>query len=213
MVELLIDKGAAVNNGMWRAWEGAIDEGRKDIFELLLRKGMDINSVDEDGVAPLGLALAMGNDDMVEFLMAKGAVFGQANRDTRGLTALHYAAVAGDQEIARQYLAGGGNVNARDGVYEFTALHYAARFGNKDVAELLIDSGADINAKDKWGYRPIHWAAYHDRPDIVELLIAKGADVNARTSLGQTPLQLAQERRNTKTVELLRKHGAKESPG
>ena len=206
MVELLIDKGAAVNNGMWRAWEGTIEEGRKDILELLLRKGMDINSVDEDGLAPLGLALMMKNDEMVEFLLAKGAVFNLSYKDMRGLTALHYAVVAGNQETARQYLARGGNVNATDDVYGFTALHYAARFGEKKIAEALIANSADIKAKDKWGYQPLHWAAYHDRPDIVELLIAKGADVNARTSLDQTPLQLAVPRRNTAAIEVLRKY-------
>ena len=209
MVELLIDKGDGIN-GMWRAWEGAIEEGRRDIWELLLRKGMDINSVDEDGVTPLGLAMMMENDEMVGFLMSKGAVFDLTYRGLRGLTALHYAAVSGNQEIAEQYLAGGGDVNARDGVYEFAPLHYAARFGNKEIAEVLIADGADIKAKDKWGYQPIHWAAYHDRPDIVELLMAKGADVNARTSLDQTPLQLAQERSNTATIEILRKHAMKE---
>ena len=208
MVELLIDKGDGIN-GMWRAWEGAIEEGRRDIWELLMRKGMDINSVDEDGATPLGLAMILENDDMVEFLMARGAVFDQAHRDMRGFTALHYAAVAGNQEIARQYLVGGGNVNARDGVYEFSPLHYAARFGNKEIAEALIANGADIKAKDKWGYQPMHWAAYHDRPEIVELLIAKGADVNAKTSLGQMPLQLAIPRRNTATIEVLRKHSDK----
>jgi putative CocE/NonD family hydrolase len=210
LVELLLDAGAGDNDQMWRAWEGAIDEDREDIFELLLRKGMDINSVDEDGVTPLGLALTLGNDDMAEFLMAKGAVFGQADSATRGLTALHYAAIAGKKEIAKQYLVAGGNVNAKDSVYEFTALHYAARFGSTKVAEVLIAHGADIKAKDKWGYEPIHWAAYHDRPEIIELLIAKGANVNAKTSLGQTPLELAKPRRNTAAIEVLRKHGARE---
>jgi putative CocE/NonD family hydrolase len=210
MAELLIDKGADLRAEPWRVWQGSIEEGRMDILELLLQKGMDINSLDEDGTSPLGFTFLADNDDAAKYLFERGADFIFSQKELSGLTALHYAAVAGDQEIAKLSLARGDNVNARDNVYEFIALHYAARFGTENVAEVLIANGADIMAKDKWGYQPIHWAAYHDRPGMIELLIAKGADVNANTSLGQTPLELAKPRRNTATIEVLRKHGARE---
>lgn len=208
MVKLLIDKGADVNVGPWTVWQSAIEKGRADILDLLLQRGLDINSEEEkNGMSLLGFALIMDKDDMVDFLLAKGADFARV-RNKSGLTALHTAAWSGYKKIDGLRPAIGGNVDVRDGVYEFTALHYAVRFGHKNVAEVLIAHGADIMAKDKWGYQPMHWAAYHDRADVVELLIAKGANVNVKTSLGQTPLQLAQERRNKETVELLRKHGA-----
>jgi len=182
--------------------------GTKEIAEMLIQKGTEIDAKDNEGMTPLHWALSRDSNDVAKLLLAKGADFSWT--DKNGLTALHYAVVSGYQDIIKLLLAKGAKVDEKDDVYEFTALHYAARFGNKNVAELLIAKGADINAKDKWDYQPIHWAAHHDRADVVELLISKGADINAKTSLGQTPIQLAQERRNTKTVELLRKHGAKE---
>jgi putative CocE/NonD family hydrolase len=210
MVELLIDKGADLNVGPWTVWQSAIEERRLDVMKLLIQRGLDINSEEEkNGMSLLSFAFLMdANDEMVDFLLARGADLARV-RNKSGLTALHVLASTGYKKIDRLRPAIGDNVDVRDGVYEFTALHYAARSGHKDFAEVLIAHGADIKVKDKWGYQPIHWAAHHDRADIVELLIGKGADINAKTSLGQTPLQLAKERRNTETVELLLKHGSK----
>lgn len=209
MVKLLIDKGADVKAGPWTVWQSAIENSRKDILELLFQRGLDMNAEEEQhGMSVLGFALVFGKDDMVDYLLARGAKPARG-LDRNGLTPLHHAALMGYKKIDRLGPAIGDTIDVRDSVYGFTALHYAARFGHKHIAEFLIAHGADIKAKDKWGYQPTHWAAYHDRPDIIELLIAKGADVNAKTSLGQTPLQLAMPRRNTAAIELLRKHGAK----
>ena len=208
MIKLLIARGADVDAGPWTALHSAVDEGRRDIIELLIQNGADINIKNEESMTPLDLAFFLNRKDIAELLLAKSTHFGSKN--DRGLTALHNAAVEDYQDLAKLLLSNGAKVDERDNNYEFTALHYTARFGNIKVAEVLIAHGADIRAKDKWDYEPIHWAAYHDRPEIIELLIAHGADVNAITSLGQTPIQLAIPRRNTAAIEVLKKNGATE---
>ena len=210
VMEYLIAHGADTNAGQgnWSALHhvaGSGRRGRRDVAELLLQNGADVNDKDELGRSPLYHALRRKNLDIAELLIDSGA---DLKSKSGGLTPLHKAAVEGVSSFVELLLSKGAKVDERDDNYEFTALHYAARFGCKDVAKVLIAKGANIKAKDKWDYQPIHWAAYHDRADVAELLISKGADINAKTSLGQTPLQLAQERKNTKTVELLLKHGA-----
>ncbi|KAK2037159.1 ankyrin, partial [Colletotrichum somersetense] len=84
-------------------------------------------------------------------------------QDSRGDSALHYAAREGIVEMAKfliGYQADSGmrvaNINLQNEFGE-TALHLAIRSGeNVSVLESLIQHGGDINAKDKRGMRPIH---------------------------------------------------------
>ena len=118
---------------------------------------------------------------------------------------IHQAVGNGNIEAVKQYLAAGGDVNAKDDD-GWTPLHHAAIWSHKEIAELLIAEGADVNAKDQKEERaPLHMAAYWGENDIVELLIAEGADVNAKDEDGKTPLDLA----TNETADLLRKHGGK----
>ena len=66
---------------------------------------------------------------------------------------IHDAAYEGNIEVAKQNLAAGTDVNAKNewGDGESTPLHYAAFNGHKELAELLIEKGANVNAKDGIG--------------------------------------------------------------
>ena len=81
----------------------------------------------------------------------------------------------GDSEDVRRRLAGGKNVNAKEGD-ETMPLHYAST--NK-TAELFIKNGAHLNAESKCG-TPLHSAIYLGCKEIAKLLIGNGADVNAK---------------------------------
>ena len=58
---------------------------------------------------------------------------------------INLAASTGDIEVVKQYLAGGGDVNAKDEVS--TPLYWAAYEGQKEIVELLIANGADVNLR------------------------------------------------------------------
>ena len=118
---------------------------------------------------------------------------------------IHDAVFDGNIEAAKQAIAAGADVNAKD-LGGLTDLHYAASGGQKEITELLIAEGADVNAKDESGKTPLHWAAWRGHKEVAELLIANDADVNARKNNGITPLDLAVDK---ETTDLLRKHGAK----
>jgi len=108
---------------------------------------------------------------------------------------LHDAVRVGDVARARELLAAGADVNARDG-YGATALMNAAHAGNAEMVQALIAAGADVNATDELGWNAVHKAVYNSDldkgfPEVVEILAKGGSDVNARIGYGIRPLMLA----------------------
>ena len=185
----------------------------KEIIELLIAKGADVNAKRDDGETPLHQAADNGHKEVVELLIAKGADV--SAKTDNGVTPLHQAAYKGHKEIAEILIDKGANVNAMsdDG---WTPLHQAAYEGHKEIAEILIDKGADVNAMSDIGRTPLYWAADSGYKEIIELLIAKGADVNAKTNDEKTLLDMANDpnkrNKNKKFIaDLLRKYGAKTS--
>ena len=119
--------------------------------------------------------------------------------------ALTQATIDGNIEAAKQAIAAGADVNAKDGG-GWTPLHHAVEAGHKEIAELLIANGADVNAKDKLGWTPLFYAAFSGRTEVAELLIAEGVDVNAKDNLGT--LRYAASGGHKEIVELLIANGA-----
>jgi len=177
----------------WTLLHWAAIGGYKEIAELLISKGADVNAQNEFDETPLHWAVGRGpkiiderKKDLVELLISKGA-----------------------------------DINAKD-KFIATPLHYAVRCGNNEIAKLLILKGADVNAKEKNGWTPLHWAItmaeYREGKKIVDLLINRGADVNARNIKGETPLKTTlkeMKRSSQKKIyeeieHELRKHDAKE---
>ena len=71
-----------------------------------------------------------------------------------GVTALSWAALLDNTEIAKFLIEKGADVNAksRDGS---TPLHSAAFLGHTEIAELLIQKGADVNPKNYRSETPL----------------------------------------------------------
>ena len=181
VAELLITKGADVNARDKYGWV-PLDRARsKEIAERLVAAGADVNAKDKQGETPLHRA---SSKEVAEVLIAKGADVNA--RDKSGWVPLHRAS---SKEVAEVLIAKGADVNAKDNKGK-TPLHMAS---SKEVAEVLIAKGADVNTKNNQGQSPLHTvvAGWDKKKDIAERLIAKGADVNAKANQGQTPLHLA----------------------
>ena len=85
-----------------------------------------------------------GNRDAVQALLQGGADVNTALGD--GMTALHYAALKNDAELARMLLVAGANVKSTTRLGGYTPLLLAARTGNAAVMDPLIAAGADPNS-------------------------------------------------------------------
>jgi hypothetical protein len=117
-----------------------------------------------------------------------------------GDTALHVAAAAYRHAMARQLIAAGADVRARNR-RGAEPLHYAAdgkpgsRGWSPDAQAAtmacLIAAGADPNATDKSGVAPLHRAVRTRCAAAVKALIDGGADPRRPNKNSSTPLRLA----------------------
>jgi ankyrin repeat protein len=198
VVELLLANGADVNAGSRTAAELAMNSGHTEIVELLMSKGAD--------VSPLHLAIHLKDEARTRSLIEAGA---DIHKGTKyGTTPLHIAVGAGLKSIVALLIEKGADIHKRN-KYGTTPLHMAVDAGLKSIVELLIEKGADVNAKDNWDWTPLHSAVYGHK-EIVEMLITRGANVNARDGDSRTPLSYAKQKGYNEIAEILRKHGAKE---
>jgi ankyrin repeat protein len=112
--------------------------------------------------------------------------------ESRGLTALHWAAKFADEATLRVLVESGADIDARnaEGV---TPLYVAARnWDGEHVVAALLDLGADITLTDSDGRTPLHIAAQNGYGhNSVLLLLQRGASIRASCNVGQLPLHVA----------------------
>jgi hypothetical protein len=117
-----------------------------------------------------------------------------------GDTALHAAAFAYDCQLARDLVARGAGIRARNrrGAEPLhaavtgepgTPLWHPAR--QREVIEFLLGSGADPDAAAMGGVTPLHRAVRNRCSAAVEALLAAGADPRLANDHGSTPSDLA----------------------
>ena len=75
VVELLLDRGADVNEGLWGTalLHYAAHDGLKDAAELFIAHGADVNAKDNEGKTPLEIAKEEGHIEIVGLLRKHGA--------------------------------------------------------------------------------------------------------------------------------------------
>jgi len=145
-VQILIDKGADVNQGdkLGRTpLMDAAENGNKEIMKLLIQKKADINGLDKQQRTALSYCLDfVSKDDGKYFGIAYQLIFEyhcDATKKGRSTnrTFLHCAAARGDLEtctklVAELHL----NINEPDSM-GYTAINYAKKAGHDAVAEYL----------------------------------------------------------------------------
>ena len=157
-----------------------------------------IDLLDAKGQTVLARAARSGKQEVVEFLLAKGA-----KED------IYAAVVVGDVDKVAAFLKQDKKlVNARDSDGR-APLHWAALYGQTKVMELLLADKADVNSLDGDGFTPLHWAATFNKRGAVELLLANKADMNIKVAkYGWTPLRLAVIHGHMAAAEALLNGGA-----
>ncbi|XP_055308077.1 ankyrin-3-like [Sitodiplosis mosellana] len=168
--------------------------GQKNVAEMLIKNGADVNGRNHMNLTPLHVAASKGNPfsghkNVAKLLMSKGADVNVGNH--LKMTPLHVAAENGRKKVAEELIKNGADVNS-----------------HKDVAKLLMYKGANVNAGKHSKVTPLHLAAQNGHKDVAKLLIEKGA--NGFTDHSKvTPLHLAAEHGNinsnmkTSTIPIL----------
>jgi ankyrin repeat protein len=205
---LAIERGAKPDAafGASTALGVAAFHGRREIVELLLERGADINKRGEEtGATPLLQALFGMEPDLAGFLVERGAAIDGLDRFD--FSPLMYASATGHVELVSKLLERGADVGARN-ARGATPLLAAVGGGSLEVLRILIDKGADINAQMAEGWSPLMEAIDLRQPDIVRMLVDGGADVNLRTETGSTALMTAVYRDDPETARFLIEKGA-----
>jgi WD40 repeat protein len=144
MVELLLAKGADIRTktGIGQTWiYKAAEGGHVEIMKLLLAKGASVNDVDDFNWTPLAVACRGGHARAVELLLAQPGIDLAVTTGKSRQSLLMLASAEGHDDIVRQLLARGVDVNAKDkdGV---AALQRAVEAKHASTAAILREHGA-----------------------------------------------------------------------
>lgn len=186
LCEQALKLGADLSKCGTTALHAAAEGGHAGVCDLLLRKGVQPNSVLRAG-GPTALLLAAdaGYADVCEALLQNGATH-VARRD--GATPLYIAAANGDTEVCEVLLREGATDTATS--MGDTPLLAAAGRGDTDVVALLVDHGLDVNVKSRDGTTPLLLAATRLHVDVCALLLdVRGVCKPRPPCQGQAELQ------------------------
>ena len=159
------------------------------------------------GNAPVAEAAERGDKAAVLALIKQAADVNAAQGD--GMTALHWAAMKGDVELAQMLIYAGANVKAATRLGSYTPLFVASQQGHAGVIDALVKAGADVNAGTPNGTTPLMAAAASGEVEAVKVLLDQGANVNGKDGIrSQTPLMYAAAANRAAVIEILTARGA-----
>ena len=203
-----------------------------------LRRGANVDARESDYKrTALMIAANDGFLDLAKLLHANGSdvnLHGGSHDGglyARGWSALMYAAVAGNVEIARLLLDAGAEIESVWDGGGKTALWEASYWGRPGVVELLLSRGADVlggipgdlsgiraavrETTVNYPYTRTMLSYYYPKPSadslllVVSLLAAGGAELNERRRGGRSILDEAVNRNNARVAKVLRQFGGK----
>lgn len=216
LIKLLLEKGSstkAVNFDGRTPLHCAVIHGRLSAVRILLEHGADPNAPEywinnhrssemrlwyehkrttlyPGGKAGKVLLSATNHPRILELLLENGADITVKNPNEE--TALHWAAIIGQETSVRILLERGADIEARNRRGE-SPLHVAIRWRHEKPIKALLKHGANANARihDSRGLAPLHQAAEIGSCELFRLLLNHGARIDTRTNLGLTVLHLA----------------------
>jgi F-type H+-transporting ATPase subunit beta len=128
-----------------------------------------------------------------------------------GGTALHWAAVTGDEALLAFLLSRAMNVESGDR-YGWTPLHTAVWMGQDAITKRLLAAGASPNTTTNNGHTPLHFAAMRNYREAVTALLEAGARIDLVDKNGRTPMDWAVLKNAASIIEFLVAHGADQPP-
>ncbi|XP_033631150.1 transient receptor potential cation channel subfamily A member 1-like [Asterias rubens] len=156
--------------------------------------------------SPMHYSAEIGNKQLMEMLISKGAKGGTRNVDEK--TPLHIAAQFGHLSCVETFLKNFPNFLNDDDVDGNTPLLLASRGGHHCVILFLLGMGADIYKRNDEWKTVLSLAAQLNRMHTIAVLIEHNADINAQDRDKNTPLHLACIEGHYPAAKLLLRAGA-----
>ncbi len=176
---------------------------------LLLQNKADYNLQNKSKVSAIELAQTRADSNVLKTFASQGIIIGkkqdqyndvsikdfeksirQSSSLYKDWPILSIACLLGENDIARQLLKQGADVNAVDSS-GYSALHRANSKDLEKTVSLLLASGAQINIQNNKKETPLFLAAEAGSYKTVKLLLAKGADPTILSSNKTSALAVA----------------------
>ncbi|KAI9448180.1 ankyrin [Lactarius indigo] len=177
------------------AW--AVVEGNEDMFDFLLREGHDEEELSRDSenstililladIKPPSTGLYASSDpDFIGSVLRMARTYYDRYpfildwSDSSGRTALHVAALKGNEELVRMLCDLGADYDLPDNQGN-TPLHNASAWGHIPIVQLLIERGCQFAAKNDSGYSPSDYAYSYSVRDTLESTARAQVEHNKR---------------------------------
>jgi ankyrin repeat protein len=182
----------------------AVARGNREIVEVLLLAGANVNGRTRDGRTPLMSISDKTSVDLLRDLLSYGANVNA--RDDYGDNAIIVAAGLPNLGLLKELMSAGARIDAMNSVGQ-NALFVAAR-NNVEAVDLLIKSGADLNVRDEDGQTALMAMASYGDVALFQALANKGANVDLADYEGRTTLMLAASNEDPAIAELMIRMGA-----
>jgi len=230
------DKENTPTGYVWRdtdetALSYAFTADNKEIFQLLLDSGADINR--GRSVLAECMIYGGGRDSWPEFLLSKGADPNRKGTDADRFVPIIQAIINGNTNYVAALLKYHVDLNTRyvNGADNFSPLELAMDEGHLDIAlmlqnytlqsrsntvsfaavngdldsirSLIAKNPQSIEDKDELGFTPLAWAAQAGQKEAANLLLSLGTNPNATNSGGRYPIDWAATSGHLPLVELL----------
>ncbi len=208
----------------------AAEKGFKDIVQLLLAHGADVNAKDKYNNTPLHNAIHGNHIEIIMMLLnahadvnAFSRYYGTPLEEADSLEIMKMLVLDGaDVNILQNLccvskkkldflLDHGASINLRGGD-SATILILAVDHGDTDVVRNLLElKRIDVNAKDRFGRTVLMKACWRVDTSIIKMLLQYGADIKETDKEGNTSLHTLAEVRSKsveRAMEILIKNGA-----
>ena len=191
--------------------------GWKEMCNILIAAGADIDAESRNGESPLFLACRNGYSEWAQILLNAGADVNKA-RSSDGATVLDLACEGQHHGLITRLVAAGANTGPLIEWASMGGWHSAVRRGNCNVVNLLLDVGVDIDvartAGNSWipdvltETSSLRLAVEYSRIGVARLLVRRGCDVNAVDGDGFTPLMVLCKKGKMEFAQFLVEAGA-----
>ncbi|XP_067658335.1 serine/threonine-protein phosphatase 6 regulatory ankyrin repeat subunit A-like [Haliotis asinina] len=155
----------------------AAEMGHRDMFDLLVREGVDVSLVDENRNNILHVACIGGHVDMVKYALSK-KVADINSRGQYGRTPVMMTARFGHRDMFDLLVREGADASLVD-ENRNNILHVSCIGGHVDMVKYTLSKKvADIKSRGHYGRTPVMMAAEKGHRDVFDFLVREGADVS-----------------------------------
>jgi len=208
-VRLLLKHRARVDapdiNGYTPLHRAINRERYREVVEVLLQAGADINTRCKKGPTPLQTAAAKNHVLVSEFLISNGADVNMTG--PRNMRAVHNAIYNGHAEVLEVLLRNGADATLKDDD-GWDSLYGAASMGGTQGLKLVatvINYGQsiDLDSRDNTGKTALHRAVVQGHIETIKVLVSAGADLDALDEHKRSPLHFAVASEQVDLVQIL----------